>query len=199
MPTVSIARSDLFPVGTTVGIYPAGSQRGGQTPAGGPPTSAVIATGVVDAAGNLSVTNAGILSYTPYVAYALVNGEHRYARLRSTLDTFDGGVATFTADTASGAATLLNASVSVGAIAIGQRVEGVGIPAGTYIISGSGASWIMSDKATANGTGVTLRGHGASPSVTGGGQGVGATPQPPTQSTRWRARVMQRRATAGTS
>jgi hypothetical protein len=46
MPTVSIARSDLFPVGTTVGIYPAASQRGGQTPAGGPPTSAVIATGV---------------------------------------------------------------------------------------------------------------------------------------------------------
>jgi hypothetical protein len=130
MPTVSIARSDLFPVGTTVGIYPAGSQRGGQTPAGGPPTSAVIATGVVDAAGNLSVTNAGILSYTPYVAYALVNGEHRYARLRSTLDIFDGGVATFTADTASGAATLLNVSVSVGAVAIGQRVEGVGIPAG---------------------------------------------------------------------
>jgi hypothetical protein len=198
MPTVSISRSDLFPVGQSVGIYPSGAQRQGQTPAG-PPTAAAIASGTVDAAGNLSVTNAGILSYTPYVAAAQVNGEWRYARLRSTLDTFDGGVATFTADTASGAATLLNASVSVGAIAIGQRVEGVGIPPGTYIISGSGASWVMSDKATATASGVTLRGHGASPSVTGGGQGVGATPQPPTQSTRWRARVMQRRATAGTS
>lgn len=198
MPTVSIARSDIFPVGTTVGIYPAGSQRPGQTPSG-PPTAAVIATGVVDAAGNLSVTNAGILSYTPYVAYAQVSGEHRYARLRSTLDTYDYGVATFTANTASGANTLLSVSVSVGAVAIGQRVEGVGIPPGTFIVSGSGASWVMSDNATANGTGVTLRAYGASPSVTGGGQGVGATPQPPTQSTRWAARVRQRRATAGTS
>jgi hypothetical protein len=198
MPTVSISRSDLYPVGTTVGIYPAGAQRVGQTPSG-PPTAAVIATGVVDAAGNLSVTNAGILSYTQYVAYALVNGEHRYARLRSTLDTYDYGVATFTADTSSGANTLLSVSVSVGAVAIGQRVEGVGIPPGTYIVSGSGASWVMSDKATATATGVTLRAYGASPSVTGGGQGVGATPQPPTQSTRWAARVRQRRATAGTS
>lgn len=86
MPTVTIARSDIFPVGTSVGIHPAGSQRPGVAPAGGPPTSAAIASGTVDAAGNLSVTNAGILSYTPYVAYALVNGEHRYARLRSTAD-----------------------------------------------------------------------------------------------------------------
>jgi hypothetical protein len=87
MATVTIARSDIFPVGTSVGIYPAGAQRVGQSPAG-PPTAAVIASGTVDAAGNLSVTNAGILSYTPYVAYALVNGEHRYARLRSTADSF---------------------------------------------------------------------------------------------------------------
>lgn len=198
MPTVTLRRSDLFPIGQSVGIYPAGAQRLGQTPPG-PPTAAAIASATVDAAGLLTVTDAGILSYTPYVAAAQVSGEWRYARVRSTLDTFDGGVATFTADTASGAATLLNVSVSVGAVAIGQRVEGVGIPPGTYIISGSGASWVMSDKATATATGVTLRGHGASPSVTGGGQGVGATPQPPTQSTRWRARVMQRRATAGTS
>jgi hypothetical protein len=85
MPTVSINRSDLFPVGTVVGVYPASAQRRGQVPQG-PPTASVIATGTVDAAGALSVTNAGILSYTDYVFYALVNGEHRYARCRSTLD-----------------------------------------------------------------------------------------------------------------
>lgn len=81
MATVSISRSDLFPVGQSVGIYPRPSRRNEA-----PPTSAAVASGTVDAAGNLSVTNAGILSYTAYVAYALVNGEHRYAQLRSTLD-----------------------------------------------------------------------------------------------------------------
>jgi hypothetical protein len=83
MPTVTLSRSDLFPVGTSVGIYPGNSR---PQNADGPPTSSVIASGTVDAAGNLSVTNAGILSYTTYVAYAQVNGEHRYARLRSTVD-----------------------------------------------------------------------------------------------------------------
>lgn len=85
MASVSLARSDLFPVGTVVGIYPAGSAKDG-----GPPAAAVIATGTVDAAGALSVTNAGILSYTDYVAYALVGGQHRYLRARSTLDTHPG-------------------------------------------------------------------------------------------------------------
>jgi hypothetical protein len=83
MATVTLNRSDLFPVGTLVGIYPGNSRPQAKD---GPPTSAVIASGTVDAAGALSVTNAGILSYTTYQAYANVGGEHRYARLRSTLD-----------------------------------------------------------------------------------------------------------------
>jgi hypothetical protein len=83
MATVTLNRSDLFPVGTSVGIYPGNSRPQAKD---GPPTSAVIASGTVDAAGALSVTNAGILSYQTYQAYALVNGEHRFARLRSTLD-----------------------------------------------------------------------------------------------------------------
>jgi len=199
MATVTLRRSDTFPVGTTVGIYPAQSWRRGQVPQG-PPTAAVIASAAVDAAGLLTVTDANILQYTSYVAAAQVSGEWRFLMCRSTLDTFDGGVATFTADTASGVNTLLNVSASVGAVAIGQRVEGVGIPPGTFIQSGSGASWVMTDKATANGTGVTLRGHGARPSIAGGGIGaIGATPTPQRQSTRWSAQVRQRRATAGTS
>jgi hypothetical protein len=80
---VTLSRSDLFPVGQSVGIYP-GTARPQNVD--GPPTAAVIASGTVDAAGNLSVTNAGILSYTTYLAYASVGGEHRFARLRSTLD-----------------------------------------------------------------------------------------------------------------
>jgi hypothetical protein len=79
MATVTLNRSDLFPVGTSVGIYPGNSRPQAKD---GPPTSAVIASGTVDAAGALSVTNAGILSYQTYQAYALVNGEHRFARLR---------------------------------------------------------------------------------------------------------------------
>lgn len=86
MATVTLRRSDLFPVGTSVGIYPAASKQ-----AGAPPGSSVIASGTVDAAGELSVTNGGILQYKDYVAYALVSSEHRYAFLRSTLDSTAAG------------------------------------------------------------------------------------------------------------
>jgi hypothetical protein len=181
MATVTLRRSDLFPVGTTVGIYPAQSQRGGQ-PGGGPPTSAAIASAAVDAAGLLTVTNAGILSYTDYVAYAQVSGEHRYARLRSTLDFTTTG-RRWGRGTRRAAARRSRASVaSAGAFAIGQRITGPGIPPGTYLISGSGGSWTMSDKATATATGVALAAEGASPAVggwpfgrCGGGAGAGAS------------------------
>lgn len=83
MATVTLNRSDLFPVGTTVGLYPANSKCSGQ-----PPTSAQIASASanVDAAGLLTITHANVESYKSYVAYAAVNGEHRYATVRSTAD-----------------------------------------------------------------------------------------------------------------
>lgn len=196
MATVTLRRSDIFPVGTSVGIYPAASQRRGQNPPG-PPTAAAIASATVDAAGLLTVTNAGILSYTQYVAYALVSGEHRYANLRSTLDIYDTGRATGTGDTTNTSAALANVSAATGAFAIGQRVSGPGIPPGTFLIAGSGASWTMSDKATASAT-VSIEGHGASPAIAGGPGGIGAQLQP-VGVTRWRAQVMQRRAAIGTS
>jgi hypothetical protein len=189
MATVTLARSDVFPIGTTVGIYPGTSFVPGQAPG-----SAAIASAAVDAAGLLTVTSASILSLTPYIAAAQVNGVWQGLRVRSTLDTFDYGRATGTATTSSGSANLTSVSATTGAFAIGQRVVGPGIPGGTFLISGSGASWTMSDKATASAT-VSIEGHGASPSVAV----LGATPVPPTQSTKWRARLMQRRATAGTS
>jgi hypothetical protein len=81
--TVTLARSDLFPVGTTVALYPANSKVAGQAP-----TSAAIASAsaAVDAAGLLTISHANVESYKSYVAYALVNGEHRYATVRSTAD-----------------------------------------------------------------------------------------------------------------
>jgi hypothetical protein len=131
MATVTL-RSDQFPVGTTVGIYPAEAQRFGQAP-----SAAVIASAAVDAAGLLTVTNGSILSYTSYVAYASVGGEHRYARLRSTLDLADTGAGTGTGTTTSGSPIVSPWAVSTGAFAVGQRIStlaaSAAIPAGTTI------------------------------------------------------------------
>lgn len=175
MATVSVARSDLFPPTTTVGIYPPGSDRRYYD---GPPTAAVIASAAVDAAGLLTVTDAGIVAGKTYVAYASVGGQHRSVTVRSTLDKFDTGRATGTGDTTNGSASLANVSATTGAFVIGQRITGPGIPPGTYLVAGSGASWTMSGKATATASTVALEGHGTY---------------------RWRAKVMQRRAAIGTS
>lgn len=106
MASISLNRSDLFPVGTTVSIV-----AGSPPPDGGPPAGTVVTTGVVDAAGLLTVSHAGILSLSSYVAYAQVGSEHRYAKVRSTLDVFDTGGGTGTGDTAS-SVTVSNAGIS---------------------------------------------------------------------------------------
>jgi hypothetical protein len=124
------------------------------------PSGAEIASGTVDAAGALSVTDAAILSGTAYALYASVGGEHRYAIARSTLDIFDGGTFTATGDT-DGTATLLNVSASAGTVQAGMRITGPGIRPGTRILSVSGGTVVMDSTATATATGVTLRGDGA--------------------------------------
>jgi hypothetical protein len=142
MATVTIARSDLFPVGTTVGIYPAGAfPPANQVPSA--PGAAAIASAAVAANGTLTVTDAGILSYTRYVAAANVGGTWVYARCRSTLDAFDYGRALGTGDTVSGSTALANVVATSGAFAVGQRISGPGIPGGTFLRAGSGASWTM--------------------------------------------------------
>lgn len=80
MATVTLNRSDLFPVGTTVGVYP----RNSVAPDAGA-TGSAIASAAVAADGTLTVTNAGIADYTPYTCYAKVAGEHRYALVQSNL------------------------------------------------------------------------------------------------------------------
>jgi hypothetical protein len=135
MATVSLARSDAFPVGTVVGIYPAQSQRAGSSSPQAP-TSAVIASGTVDAAGNLSVTNAGILQGADYVAAAQVGGVWTYVRLRSTLDVADRGSASGTGTTASGSPIVTSPVATSGAFAVGQRISTVAagiIPPGTLV------------------------------------------------------------------
>lgn len=195
MPSVVVSRSDLFPPGTTVGIYPAGSQ----PPTGvGPPGAAAIASAAVAAGGTLTVTNAGILQGVTYVAYAQVGGVDRYVQVRSSLDISGLASTVGTGDTTSGSTALANVAASSGAFAIGQRISGPGIPAGTYLVAGSGASWTMSDKATATATGVALEGNIAYPAAVPSNLGSGAQARP-VAATRWRAKVMQRRAISGTS
>lgn len=193
MATVTIARSDLWPVGTTVGIYAADAQ----SPEGGAPNGAAIASAAVDAAGLLTVTNGSLLSLTRYVAAASVGGTWRYARCRSTLDVTDLGRATGTA-TLNGTTALTSVVATTGAWAIGQRIVNapgsVGIPPGTFLVAGSGGSWTMSAAATASGAGVGIEGHGATVPVAVLGATAVTSPI-----SRWRARVMQRRSIAGTS
>ena len=107
MSTVSLARSDLFPVGTTVSVY-----AGSSIPhSGGVPAGTAVASAVVDAAGNLLVDNAAILPYTSYIAHATVSGQQRYALVRSTLDRFDNGSGTGTGDTTNNSATVPKLSI----------------------------------------------------------------------------------------
>jgi hypothetical protein len=189
MPTLTISRSDLWPVGTTVGVYPPESQ----TP--NAPGAAAITTGVVAADGSLSITNAGILAGTTYVCAAQVGGVWQSARARSTLDTFDAGTAAGVATTANGSPNLSAVSASSGAFAVGQLITGPGIPPQTRLISGSGAAWVMSAAATADAVGVPVVAYGARVPVAV----LGSTVNPQTQASNWAARLRQRRVTAGTS
>jgi hypothetical protein len=77
-------RAALFPPSTSVAIHPAAAQK-----EIGPPTAAAIAS---SAGGLLTVTDAGLVDGAPYVAWALVNGEHRYVRSRTatTIHTASG-------------------------------------------------------------------------------------------------------------
>jgi hypothetical protein len=173
MATLTTARSDVFPVGTTVSVRAVGAKRDGQAPVG-----PELASGTVDAAGLLSITDSDIVSGTAFALYALVGAEHRYLIARSTLDLFDSGRFVATGDTTSGQPTIANASASSGTIQAGMRISGAGIRPGTFIQSVSGGTLTLTATATATATGVTLHGEGAYT---------------------WRARMRRRRIAIGTS
>jgi hypothetical protein len=84
MATITVTgRNGLFPVGTSVGLYPAGALPHGsgnrKGPAGSPIVSATVA-----ANGVLTFTDPLVVAETPYVAYANVGGEHNAAYVRSS-------------------------------------------------------------------------------------------------------------------
>ena len=151
MATVTLSRSDVFPVGTSVGIYPAGAA------AGAAPGTAVIASGTVDAAGALSVTNAGIVSGRTYLAHAVINGENRSIAVRSTVDAHDYGTAVGTGNTTNGSASVTSLTTSSGTFVAGQTLVGVGIRPGTKILNVTGNVLTLDQTASANGTGVALQ------------------------------------------
>lgn len=76
MASVTIARADLYPDGTSVSVYPRAARN-----AGGPPSGSATDTQTVAAGGGLTVT---VTAGVPMVAYASVGGEHRYVDFRSS-------------------------------------------------------------------------------------------------------------------
>lgn len=189
MATINLTRPDIFVPGVTVGAYPVGAFVGG-----GVPTGSAITTAVVDAAGLAALTSGSLIAGTTYECGALVGSVWRTVRARSTADAHDRGTATGTA-TLNGTTALASVVATTGAFAIGQRVSGPGIPPGTRLFSGSGASWVMTAAATASGAGVAITADGARAPVVN----LGAAATPVTANTTWAARVRQRRAAAGTS
>jgi hypothetical protein len=171
MATFLLRRSDLFPVGTSVGAYP------NATPAAdhdGAPPGAPFESATVDAAGLATFTTLAV--DTPYVFAANVGG---WRKIRGRVGTpLDSGRTVGTGDTTNGAATVANAAATTGTWRVGQRITGAGIPVGTFIKSISGATLTMTNNATATAVGVALEGHGGKS---------------------WRASVAQRRSAIGTT
>jgi hypothetical protein len=179
MASFNLARSDLFPVGTSVAAYPAAALRKSEDSV---PSGAATESQVVGATGVAAFV--ALAADTDYVFFAVVGGQKRMTKGRTKTATGAQSVrgalgqATGVATTSSGSASLTAVSASTGAFAVGQLISGPGIPAGARLISGSGASWTMDTKATASGVGVAVVAD------------AGNT---------WAARVKARRVAVGTS
>jgi hypothetical protein len=104
MARITLSRSDLYPVGTTVSVF-----AGSNVPDSGSPAGTAITTGVVDAAGNLSIDHASILPLTSYILWATGAPS---VKVRSQLDVFDTGGGIGTGDTAT-SVTVSNAGISL--------------------------------------------------------------------------------------
>lgn len=98
MATITVTgRNGLFPVGQSVGLYPAGALPAGTGAVKGASGPAVVSA-TVDAAGVLTFNDPLVVAGVPYVAYAQVNGEHRALQVRSS--SFTGPGATWKAKVA---------------------------------------------------------------------------------------------------
>lgn len=154
-----LKRSDIFPIGTSVGAYPLlAAKHPGQDMA--PAAAAAVESQTVDAAG--TATFVALAADTDYVFYANVSGQHRQTKGRTKTVTGTSSVrgalgqAVGVATTSSGSASLTAVSATTGAFSIGQLISGPGIPAGARLIAGSGAAWTMDTKATASAVGAAV-------------------------------------------
>jgi len=156
MPNFVLNRSDLFPVGTTVGAYLNATPAAGHD--GAPPGTAVESQ-AIGAGGTATFTT--LAADTPYVFAANVSGTWRKVRARIGDSIAARGIATGIGSTTSGSKTVTSASTTVGTFTVGQRIAGPGIEPGTRIRAVSGGTLTLTDNAKATGVGVALEAFGA--------------------------------------
>jgi hypothetical protein len=85
MTRITITRSDFYPSGTVIGVWPRHAQKHGADPTGPPIASAVMELDESLVPPFRAVLNDGGVENpgdtTPYVAHAVVDGEHRYLQV----------------------------------------------------------------------------------------------------------------------
>lgn len=123
MATLKVNRSDLFPVGTSVGAYLTQRSRQHQSK----PVGAAAETKTVAADGSLSFTT--LIEGRRYMLWALVEGEHRYLMVEGVQS---ASVPLTTEGQSAPAQTTLLGRVSQRRLLMGAGV-GVGIPSGADI------------------------------------------------------------------
>lgn len=116
--------------------------------------------------GTLSVTIDGVVKSGSIDLTGVTSFSNAATKIADTLDIEGGEAASFTG-TISG--TALTVSSVTGTIAAGQLLNGVGVTAGMYIVSGSGLSWVVSSSQSIGPIAMTSESPGVSyDSVSGG-------------------------------
>jgi hypothetical protein len=135
--------------GANVAAYPANSMPPTRD---GAPAAAAIETVAANAAG--TATHVTLANNTPYVLYQA--SPYRVVRAQIADSVSDTGRAVATGTTTSGSASVTSVTPTAGQVLVGQRVAGPGIPPNTRIKSYSAGTAVLTNKATASGTGVAL-------------------------------------------
>jgi hypothetical protein len=76
-------KTDRFPQGTNVAVYPVGARQDSRSPAGTSVASATVAA-------DQTLTFTGLADGTNFIAYAQVNGEHRYVGFNTVAESSTG-------------------------------------------------------------------------------------------------------------
>lgn len=128
----------------------------------------VIAYNLTESTGEQLDANVAILSTdTSFAFYIFTTDGGNIVNADPSFDasaTVASSSATFTGNISGTALTVV--SGLVGTISIGQGVTGVGITAGTYIVSGSASSWVVNQSMSATGSIVITASSGSTASTT---------------------------------